>query len=82
MWHQKLSENLRDMRFCPCYAEFDLWMIDRGDYYEYIDVMMDDILIFRNYPYGIIGPLQDIWKCGLKWVGEPEYYIGADIEFD
>ena len=26
MWHQKFSDNLRDLGFCPCYEDFDLWM--------------------------------------------------------
>ena len=82
MWHQKFSDNLRDMGFWPCYADFDLWMRYRGDYYEYIAVMVDDLPIFSKYSHGIIEPIQDIWKYELKEVGEPECYSGADIDFD
>lgn len=82
MWHQKLSDNLRDMGFRPCHADFDLWMRDRGDHYEYIAVMVDDLLIFSKEPLLIIEPLQKIWGYSLKGVGSPEYYSGADIEWD
>ena len=34
MWHHKFFENIRDMGFHPCYADFDLWIRDRGNYYE------------------------------------------------
>jgi len=42
MWHQKLSDNRRDMWFRPCHADFDLCMRDRGDHFEYIAVKVDD----------------------------------------
>ena len=82
MWHQKFFDNIRDMGSWPCYSDFDLWIIDRGDYYEYIAVMVDDILIFSKYPHEIIGPIQDIWKYELKGVRGQEYGSGADIGFN
>ena len=60
-WHQKFSDNLRDMGFRPCHADSDLWMRDRGDHYEYIAAIVDDLLIFE--------PLQKIWGYTLKGVG-------------
>ena len=82
MWHQKFSDNLRDMGFRPCHVDFDLWMRDRGDHYEYIAVMVDDHLIFSKEPLSIIEPLQKIWSCTLKGVETPENNSGADIEWD
>ncbi len=61
MWHQKFSDSLRDMGFRPCHADSDLWMRDRGDHYEYIAAIVDDLLIFE--------PLQKIWGYTLKGVG-------------
>jgi len=57
MWHQKLSDNLRDMGFRFCHADSDLWMRDRGDHYEYIAAIVDDLLIFSNECLSIIEPL-------------------------
>jgi len=82
MWRQKFSDNLRDMGFRPCHADFDLWMRDRGVRYAYIAVMVDDLLIFSKEPLSIIEPLQKIWGYALKGVGTTEYYNGADIEWD
>ena len=82
IWHQKFSDNLRKMGFRPCRADFDLWMRDRGDYYEYIAVMVDDLLIFSKKPDEIIEPLKAIWKYELKGVGEPEYNSGEDLELN
>ena len=66
MWHQKLSDNLRNMGFKPCYADLDLWMTYLGDYYEYIAVMVDDLLIFRKYPHEIIEPLHQVAPLDLR----------------
>ncbi len=57
-------------------------MRDRGDHYEYIAVIVADLLIFSKEPLLIIEPLQKIWGYSLKAVGSPEYYSGADIEWD
>ena len=32
-------------------------MIDRGDHYEYIVVMLDDLLILSKEPLSVIDPL-------------------------
>jgi len=60
MWHLKFSDYLRGRGFRLCYADFDLWMRHRGDHYEYIAVMVDDLLIFSKEPLSIIEPLQKI----------------------
>ena len=72
MWHQKFSDNLRDMGFRFCHADSDLWMRDRGDHYEYIAVMVDDLLIFSKEPLSIIEPLKKIWGYTLNGVGTPK----------
>ena len=82
MWHQKLADCLRNMGFIPCKADHDLWIRDRGDHYEYVAVIVDDLLIFSQQPNLILEPLQKIYNFELKGVGSPEYYSGADVEFD
>ena len=35
-WHERLADCLRDMGFCPCKGEPDIWMRDQGQHWEYI----------------------------------------------
>ena len=82
MWHQKLAENLREMGYKPCESDCDFWIRENTDHYEYIAVIVDDLLVFSKEPEIVIGQLQDIYKYTLSGVGTPEYYNGADISFD
>ena len=50
MSQNKFLDNLRDMVFWPWYANFDLRVMYQGDQYEYIAVIVDDILIFSKNP--------------------------------
>jgi hypothetical protein len=82
MWHLKLADNLREMGFMPCQADCDFWYRPVGTHYEYIAVIVDDLLIFSRNPDEIIETLQTCYKYKLGGVGTPEYYNGADISFD
>ena len=81
MWHQTFSDNLRIMDFKQCKADYDLWIRDCKDHYEYIAVMVDDILVFSKEPESIIKYIKDIYGYELNGVGSPEYYSGADITY-
>ena len=83
-WHKKLAASLRDMGFKVCKADYDFWIreVIPGELYEYIAVIVDDLLIFSRNPETIIQPLREIYGYELKSVGVPEYYNGADIEYD
>jgi len=37
-----------DLGFRPCYADTGLGMRYRGDHYEFIKIMVDDLLIFSK----------------------------------
>ena len=82
MWHQKLADNLHEMGFLPCQADCDFWYRPEGNHYEYIAVIVDDLLIFSQKPQRIIDTLEENYKYKLSGVGTPEYYNGADISFD
>ena len=82
MWHQHLAESLRALGFRPCEADPDLWMREMQDHYEYIAVIVDDLLIFSRCPQDIIDFLTKAEGYELKGVGIPEYFSGADIEYD
>ena len=46
MRHLKFVEKLRNMGYLSCKADHDLWMRDRGDNWECVAVMVDDLLVF------------------------------------
>ena len=53
-----LADNLRGMGFRPCKAYPDLWMRRKADYYEYVAVMVDDLLVFSQEPVELIMELK------------------------
>jgi hypothetical protein len=44
--------------------------------------MVDDLLTFSKDPEKIICPIQELFGYELKNLGVPDYYSGADIEFN
>ena len=82
LWDQKLFEKLRDMRFRPCCFKFYLWMSYCGDHYEYVAVMVDDLLIFIKYNELIIETLNNIWKYEPKGEKYPDYYRSIYVDSD
>jgi len=81
-WHAKLAQKLYDMGFLPSKADYNLWMRPSEDIYEYIAVIVDDLLIMSRYPQTIIHTLSDVYGYELKGVGVPSYYSGANIDLD
>lgn len=78
-WHEAFSEQLRKFGYFPCKIDPDLWIIDKGDHYEYICVYVDDLIIISKDPMELIGKLKNEANYILKGVGEPEYYLGGDV---
>ena len=70
------------MVFHPFIEYFDLYMLDCGDCYEYVSIVVGCIIIFSKRTELSIKPLEEKWKCNLEVVRESEHYIGADVEFD
>ncbi len=81
-WHKLCSKTLIEMGFVRSKADYDLWMRAREDHYEYIAVIVDDLLVFSREPESIIEPLKEVYKYELKGVGQPEYYDGADVRLN
>ena len=77
-FHDKLASSLRQMGFKPCKADYDLWMREKGDHYEYIVVYVDDLLVFSKDAMSIIDTIRKEYE--LKGVGVPEYYLGGDVD--
>ena len=62
MWHQKFTNNLQNMGFKQYKEDYDWWTRDCKDRYEYIVVMVDDILFFGNNSESIIESIQIIYS--------------------
>jgi hypothetical protein len=39
MWHHQLTDNLRNVGYRPTQADYDCWIQDVGDHYEYVAVI-------------------------------------------
>ena len=78
-WHERLADCLRDMGFFPCKMEPDIWMRDCSNFYEYIAVYVDDLLIASKDPKSIVKNLEDTHKFKLKGTGAIRYHLGCDF---
>ena len=51
----------------------------RNDYYTYILVYIDDLLIFEKYPQKYMTILESKYTVKPYSIGETEVYLGADV---
>jgi hypothetical protein len=77
-FHEHLAAKLCRMGYKPLRADADLYMKDCGDHYEYLAMYVDDILLVSRDPMKVIEELKKDYI--LKGVGEPMFYLGADVE--
>ena len=56
--------------------ERDIWTRDCGNFYEYIVVYVDDLLIALRDFKSIIKSLEDVCKFKLKGTGAISYHLG------
>jgi hypothetical protein len=68
------------MGYTPSKADSDFWMKqDASDgHYEYIASYVDDVISFSKDPMHVIEELKQDYM--LKGVGEPEYYLGGNVD--
>jgi len=83
-WHSKFSETMRSMDFTPSYADPDVWMRpattpDGFEYYEYILVYVDDILVISVAPIPIMKTIQQAYHLKDSPTA-PTTYLGATIK--
>jgi hypothetical protein len=57
-------------------------MSDCGDYYEYIAMYADDLLIASGNPQPIIHELENTHQFHLKATGSIEYHLGCNFFCD
>jgi hypothetical protein len=53
-FHEHLSESLLRLGFKMTKHDPDLWMVDNSLHYEYLDMYVDDILIWSKDPMAVI----------------------------
>mmetsp|Transcript_12139 Transcript_12139/g.17505 ORF Transcript_12139/g.17505 Transcript_12139/m.17505 type:complete len:474 (-) Transcript_12139:35-1456(-) len=84
-WRSHFASTLRDLGFQSCLADPDVWLrpatkASGDEYYEYILVYVDDLLVCSHNAAQILQELQDRYKYRLKDVGPPKRYLGAKID--
>ena len=79
LWHEMLSDCLRDMGYEPCKMESDVWLRYCGEHYECIAVYVDDLLIASKNPHGVLDDLTKYHHFKLKGTGLMFYHLGCDF---
>ena len=80
-----LAQTLRDLGYVPSKADPDVWLKaktkpDGTEYYAYVLVYVDDVLHPHHDPDTLINHLAEVYSLNDGSVGEPNRYIGANIE--
>mmetsp|Transcript_11237 Transcript_11237/g.16168 ORF Transcript_11237/g.16168 Transcript_11237/m.16168 type:complete len:1367 (+) Transcript_11237:2028-6128(+) len=85
MWRAHFAATLRDLGFTSSLADPDVWMRpstlpqDQQEYYEYILVYVDDLLVVSHRGQELLDLLTDKYQYRLKDVGPPQRYLGAIV---
>ena len=77
-FHEHLSSTLLRLGYKPSKADYDLWIRQNGDHYEYLARYVDDVIAFSKDPMSNIQELQSTYS--MKGIGKPQYYLGGDVE--
>jgi hypothetical protein len=83
-WHAQLSSTLQDMNFTPSLADPDVWMRPSAkpngeEYYEYILVYVDDILVISHDPNQAMTTIRLTYRLKEEPT-PPKTYLGATIK--
>ena len=67
------------MGYTPSRTDPDFWISRHLDgHYEYIANYVDDVICFSRDPMKVIEEIRSDYM--LKGVGEPEYYLGGNVD--
>ena len=77
-FHEHLSEKIRRMGFKPSRADPDLYIREANGHYDMLACYMDDLITFGKKPLEIINEFKKTYM--LKGIGEPECYLGGDVQ--
>jgi Reverse transcriptase (RNA-dependent DNA polymerase) len=84
-WREHLSHTLESsLEFSHCLADNDVWMrpatkADGTEYYQYILVHTDDLLVVAEKPIEILNLLDQHYVLKPGSIGEPKRYLGAEV---
>ncbi len=84
LWHAQLCETLHGMDFRPTLADPDMWIKpackpDGSEYYQYILVDVDDLLVLSHAPKEIMNTIQKAYRL-KDTPAEPITHLGATIK--
>ena len=80
-----MAQTLRDLVYVSSKADPGVWLKaetkpDGTEYYEYVLVYFDDVLHLHHDPDTFINRLSELYRLKDVSVGEPDRYLGANIE--
>ena len=84
-WRDHIAATLRDMGFKMCQADPDVWLrantrpSDGFQYYEYVLVYIDDLLIVSHDPKTVMQDLQRRYTIKPDSIKPPDEYLGSEI---
>ena len=84
-WRQLLLQILIDLGYVYYKADPDVWLKaetkhDVTEYYAYVLVYVDDVLHLHQDPDTFMNRLAEVYRLKDGNVGEPDRYLGANIE--
>ena len=84
-WRAHLSQTLQDLEFKSSLADPDVWYKratkpDGFQYYEYILIYVDDILVLSHQPKLTMNALGALYCLKEGSVGIPDHYLGATVK--
>ena len=84
-WRLMFAETLRTLGYISSKADPDVWMKpetkpDGMEYYAYVLVYVDDLLHLHHDPNLFMDQLEHTYRLKENSVGEPDRYLGANID--
>ncbi|KAL7577136.1 hypothetical protein ACA910_019738 [Epithemia clementina (nom. ined.)] len=84
-WREHILTTIRDMQFKSCLADPDVWMRantkpDGFQYYKYVLVYIDDILVISHDPRKVMDALKKQYTIKPDSIKPPDIYLSAEIQ--
>jgi hypothetical protein len=84
-WRNLLAETLHDLGFRSTLVDPDVWIkpitkINGVEYYKYIFVYVDDLLVLSENPQAILKTIGEIYRLKNDSIAKPLTYLGAVIK--
>jgi hypothetical protein len=84
-WRSMLAGTLSDMGFQSSLADPDVWMkpakkTTGEEYYEYIFVYVDDLLVISHEPHKHMKSISNIYRMKEDSIMKPTMYLGAVVK--